>query len=94
MANENCFYDHPVFDDALATDQPVEKYLSQVEDLYAPFLKWLLEGIDNREITLLNEDMRAILCDLVMFQVIRTKAHREHIFQGFRQFQERLAQTE
>ncbi|RFZ94139.1 DUF4238 domain-containing protein [Mucilaginibacter conchicola] len=93
MANENFFYDHSAFDDALGTDQPVEKYLSQVEELYAPFLKWLLDAIDNREIISLNEDMRAILCDLVMFQIIRTKAHRENMFQGFRQFQDKLVQS-
>jgi hypothetical protein len=93
IANENYFYDQLQFDADLGIEQPVEKYLGEVEALFAPFLDYLLKAIDNREITRLSEDMRAIICDFVMFQIIRTKEHRESMHQGINQFQEKLAES-
>jgi hypothetical protein len=91
IASERFFYDLPEFDQTIGIDQPVEKYLAEVESLYSPFLNDLIGWIDRREISRLSEDMRAILCDFMMFQIIRTKEHRESMSQGMAQFQEQLA---
>ena len=81
VANENFFYDLPYMDDALGEDQAIEKYLSAFETIHAPLLAGFLKKVDAGEIDRLDEDLRSLLCDFLVLQIIRTKEHREGTIQ-------------
>lgn len=81
VANEKFFYDLPIMDDALGEEQAIEKYLSTFESIIAPLLAGFLKKVDAREIDSLDEDLRSLLCDFLVLQIIRTKAQREGTIQ-------------
>ncbi|XHR95007.1 DUF4238 domain-containing protein [Mucilaginibacter sp. UC70_90] len=93
IANENFFYDLPEIDNSLEDVQAVEKYLSQIEDLNAPFFTQLISDIDNVLIDHIDDDRRSILCDYLVTQIIRTKEHREQMTQFFENFRDHLLQS-
>lgn len=93
VANENFFYDLPEIDQTLQGEQAVEKYLSGIEDRFAPFFTGLINAIDNREIDRIDDDMRSSLCDYLVIQIIRTKEHREQMSQSFENFRDHLLQS-
>ncbi|PSL31712.1 DUF4238 domain-containing protein [Chitinophaga ginsengisoli] len=93
IANENFFYDLPEIDGPLEEDQAVEKYLSKIENLHAPFFTRLIDAIEKREIDRIDDDMRSILCDHLAIQIIRTKEYREQMTQGFEGFRDSLSKS-
>src|SRR3569623_2659720 len=77
IASENYFYDDRKLDEITGIDQFVEKYLGALETNFSPFLKELLEDIDQWKIKKIDQDIRNKLCEFIVFQIIRTKEHRE-----------------
>jgi hypothetical protein len=90
VANENFFYDLPELNEAIGVDQAVENYLAEIEAVHAPFFTYLINGIDERKIRKIDDNMRSILGDFLVIQILRTKEYREQMSHSFANFQDKL----
>jgi hypothetical protein len=93
IASENYFYDDDQLDEITGVNQFVESFLGELETAFSPFLKGLLADIDQWKISRIDQAIREKLCEFIVFQIIRTKEHRESIYQGISQFQKQLAMS-
>ena len=93
IAKEDFFYDLPEIDESLEESQAVEKYLAKLENIHAPFFKKLIYLIDNRKIDQIDADIRSLLCDYLVIQILRTKEHREQMTQSFNGFRDTLLKS-
>lgn len=91
IASAKYFYDDDKLDEITGVSQFVENYLGELETSFSPFLTKLLAGVDQWNVKRLDKDIRVRLSEFIVFQIIRTKQHRESINQGITQFQEQLA---
>ncbi|MBD1362983.1 DUF4238 domain-containing protein [Mucilaginibacter sp. ZT4R22] len=91
IASEGYFYDDQKLDQITGVNQFVENYLGELEAAFSPFLTKFLADVDQWKIKKLDQFTREKLCEFIVFQIIRTKEHRESIYQGITQFQEQMA---